>query len=208
MRTPKEFTENVKKGIITEEMLGACLYSVNKRAKNCRDQERAYRHSVYNTDVKYREQKEAYYEMKDEMLSILEPTAIHVEASYYKTRIYDYEDGYWDIYDFGEYIRESGYYDSERGYWVNFLVYEERGDDRYYLLYQVGGYSFHHPIDEDLAKYYKELPQKNIGVLSTYGASTDNLLSVQFVRKVLELINSGNYQLVSGSDEHREESAA
>ena len=78
----------------------------------------------------------------------------------------------------------------------------------YYLLYKIGGYSFHHPIDEDLAKYYKELPKKDIGVLSTYGTSTDNLLSVQFVRKVLELIYSGNYRLVSGSDEHREEPAA
>ena len=37
MRTPKDFSENIKNGIITTEMLNECLYSVNKRAKNYRD---------------------------------------------------------------------------------------------------------------------------------------------------------------------------
>ena len=34
MRTPKEFNDNIKKEILTKEMLEACLLSVNKRAKN------------------------------------------------------------------------------------------------------------------------------------------------------------------------------
>ena len=38
MKTPKEYMENLKKGIITETMLADGLFSVNKRAKNCRDQ--------------------------------------------------------------------------------------------------------------------------------------------------------------------------
>ena len=42
MKTPKTFIENLKKRIITAEMLKNCLFSVNKRAKNCRDQERVY----------------------------------------------------------------------------------------------------------------------------------------------------------------------
>ena len=33
MRTPKEYTDNLKKKTITESMLLDCLYSVNKRAK-------------------------------------------------------------------------------------------------------------------------------------------------------------------------------
>lgn len=37
MKTPKSFSDNLKKKIITEDMLGACIYSVNKRAKNFRD---------------------------------------------------------------------------------------------------------------------------------------------------------------------------
>ena len=32
MRTPKEYTANIKNGIITAPMLTDCLYSVNKRA--------------------------------------------------------------------------------------------------------------------------------------------------------------------------------
>ena len=40
MRTPKDFSENIKNGIITTEMLNECLYSVNKRAKNYRDAKR------------------------------------------------------------------------------------------------------------------------------------------------------------------------
>ena len=43
MRTPKEYTDNLKKKTITESMLLDCLYSVNKRAKNYRDKERGYR---------------------------------------------------------------------------------------------------------------------------------------------------------------------
>ena len=48
MRTPKEYTENMNKGLITEKMLCDCLFSVNKRAKNCRDNERKYRHYRYD----------------------------------------------------------------------------------------------------------------------------------------------------------------
>ena len=45
MRTPKEYTNNIKNYIITKQMLLDCLYSSNKRAKNWRDKEREYRHS-------------------------------------------------------------------------------------------------------------------------------------------------------------------
>lgn len=37
METPRIYSRNIKKGIITRDMLEAALYSVNKRAKNCRD---------------------------------------------------------------------------------------------------------------------------------------------------------------------------
>lgn len=33
MKTPKRFTDNLKNRVITKEMLGVALYSVNKRAK-------------------------------------------------------------------------------------------------------------------------------------------------------------------------------
>ena len=73
MRTPKEYTNNIKNHIITKQMLLDCLYSSNKRAKNWRDKERD--------------------EQKDIMLSILHPVCIHKELlGYERRRIYDYED--------------------------------------------------------------------------------------------------------------------
>lgn len=33
MRTPKEYTQNLKQKIITKQMLADCLYSVNKRQR-------------------------------------------------------------------------------------------------------------------------------------------------------------------------------
>lgn len=61
MRTPKEFNDNIKKEILTKEMLEACLLSVNKRAKNWRDREREYRRyreDYYGNCEKAKEKKE------------------------------------------------------------------------------------------------------------------------------------------------------
>ena len=43
MDTPEIFYENLSKGIITYEMLDLALFSLNKRAKNYRDQKRMKR---------------------------------------------------------------------------------------------------------------------------------------------------------------------
>ena len=43
MRIPKAYTENLNKGIVTEQMLCDVLYSYNKRAKNWRDKKRQYK---------------------------------------------------------------------------------------------------------------------------------------------------------------------
>ena len=42
MTTKNEHKKNLENGIITEEMLELVLYSLNKRAKNCRDQKNKY----------------------------------------------------------------------------------------------------------------------------------------------------------------------
>lgn len=39
MKTPTEYSKNIKNHIITDRMLVDCLYSVNKKAKNWRDKE-------------------------------------------------------------------------------------------------------------------------------------------------------------------------
>ena len=111
MRTPKEYTQNLKQKIITKQMLSDCLFSVNKRAKNCRDNEHKY--SKYRTDYygnadNYRQQKEEYYSQKDKMLTLLKPNCIHETTEYHKERVYDYEPEYYEIYDSGNYLRSSG----------------------------------------------------------------------------------------------------
>ena len=40
MDIPEIFNQNLEKNIITEDMLGAALFSLNKRAKNYRDEKR------------------------------------------------------------------------------------------------------------------------------------------------------------------------
>lgn len=52
MLTPKIYTANMRKGIITDEMLASAIYSANKRAKNARDKEREYRREYrYSYDI-------------------------------------------------------------------------------------------------------------------------------------------------------------
>lgn len=52
MVTPKIYTANMRKGIITDEMLASAIYSANKRAKYARDKEREYRREYrYSYDI-------------------------------------------------------------------------------------------------------------------------------------------------------------
>lgn len=106
MQTPKEYTKNLKAGIITKEMLSDCLFSVNKRAKNFRDrvrEERYYcRHHYYCTydyTDKLLEKENEYYEMKEQMLAYLKPACIHKEMQNHSERIrscdFDDEGEFW-----------------------------------------------------------------------------------------------------------------
>ena len=203
MRTPKEYTDNIKNGIITTSMLEAALYSVNKRAKNYRDAERKTKHQ-YGRYSKYADssewKKNEFYSKKDKLLSILEPICIHKEfAGYERTRIYDYEQHYADrrfyAWAHNQIVWENYYFDHDTGMYVEFFDAEDRSQKkyRYYLYYNIGHHTFHTPIN-NLEKY--NLPVKEIGTLDTYGDDYLDLCSVQFVDKVIALINSGEYQYV------------
>lgn len=193
MKTPKEYTENIKKGILTKSMLKDCLFSVNKRAKNCRDKEREYRHN-YIYKEKYRNQKEEYYLQKDSLLALLTPTCIHEETHQTKRRIYDYEDGYEEYLCSGNFFYENEYYDREIRDYVSFIdVWED--ENKYYLFYDFGDRSFHKPLCESCLSYYPELKVIHIDSLVTYGKDIEQLISCQFVKKVLELINEKTYKL-------------
>lgn len=81
MRTPKAYTENLRNGIITEEMFGGCLYSANKRAKNFRDnaREQRRRYGRYADTSANNAKKMQYYREKEFFLQFLKPVALHKE---------------------------------------------------------------------------------------------------------------------------------
>lgn len=198
MRTPKKYNDNIKNGMITADMLADCLFSVNKRAKNCRDKEsnyRGFRNDYYGNEEKYRQQKEKYYEQKEKMLALLKPTCIHREVYTRKERIYDYEGDYYEKIEVCECVRESRYYDREMRMYVEFAdVLVE--DERYYLFYNLSGHSFHTPICKSELNFYDDLKIINISSIISNGRTTNDLISTQFVNKLLDLITSGTYELV------------
>ena len=205
MRTPKEYTNYLKEHVITNEMLASCLFSVNKRAKNCRDQERAYRskgygnrywYDKYDTEESYRQKKQEYYSMKELLLSIIQPKEIHVEfLGYEKVRVYDYEPDYEEHSE--DFVYENSYWDDEYEEEVYFGDYYDEDSPKYhyYLFYELGSYSFHTPIERSDLEKYPTLENKDIGRLLTQGKEISDLISVQFVKKVIELISSGEYLL-------------
>ena len=113
---------------------------------------------------------EQYYELKRKLLILLRPECIHVEQ------------------------------------------YEGRDGTRtkYYLFYPLAHSSYHTPLDE-LEKHadwtneqIEEWIKENVGNLPivrlddniiTEGHDTEDLLSPQFVRKVVSLIDKGEYKL-------------
>lgn len=181
MKITKSEKEHLMKNEVTQEMLGKATFSYNKRAKNMRDKEREWRsyyrrnrycEDRYGTVDKYEEKKEDYYKRKDECLSFVEPTALHIVE---RERTYDE----WDE-EYEEYISETYYF------------------PEYYLLYTIGTYRFHHPITaEEFHKWENTLPVEEIDDLETEGEDVDNLLSVQTADKIRKGLKSNTYQLVA-----------
>ena len=198
MTPPKEYLKNLKHHTITEQMLSDCLFSVHNRALNSRDNEYKYTHYVpdpYGNANKYRKKKLEYYSMKKVLLSILEPSQIQKGEVLQRKRTYDYEEGYEEILKSGNYVNNSGFYDPERREHVEFVV-QMIPQTVYYLVYQVGNCSFRLPIQQSDVIRRPDLDVKDAGrIPPVYGDITVDMLSVQFVEKVLKLVKSGNYTL-------------
>ena len=203
MKTPYEYSQNLKSNVITREMLLDCIYSSNKRAKNWRDKERKYRsdgRDKYNNEEKAREEKEYYYRQKEILLSVIQPTCIHRETieRVTKERIYSYEDCYWECKESGKFVHEGSYWDRELRDYVEFGDVLVKCDPKYhyYLFYDIGGnHTFHTPIEERNVQDYN-LEIIDIKELQTKGCDITELLSVQFVKKVIQLIISENFKYV------------
>ena len=142
MRTPQKYLNNFKQGIITKEMLTFCLFSSNKRAKNCRDKIREYKKTLknsyylydkYNYLDNYTEKMKMYYFQKETMLSIVEPTCIHKEfAGYGRIRIFDYgEDDYDKYLESGQFVWQNSYFDNNIGREVYFGDIEDKSKPKY-----------------------------------------------------------------------------
>jgi hypothetical protein len=170
METPRAWKKNLEAGILTLEMVEACLYSINKRAKNYRDLARKYRHSgvprIYVQDyIDSAEENEIeLYKMKDLLLKTLfSPSCIHKQTHHRY-------DEYGDVYDV----------------------------DEYFLFYELPNCTFHLPIDElELEEWEaKGVRLEKEVELKTTGENPVRLVSRQFCKKVVELVKSGNYKFI------------
>lgn len=174
MTTKREYSLNIKNKIITSDMLEDCLFSVNKRAKNCRDKIRDYNYRMWQNRYlrnsrlwddrnRYEDKRDHYYELKEKLLTLLNPICIHKEQ----------------------------FYDRKDQLVVN-----------HYLYYKMSKHSFHRPLkippDTDKGEWMKEmfpnLPIVDLeDPIETHGECTTDLISCNFVKKVLDLIESGDY---------------
>lgn len=176
MKTPKNYKETLKNGIITKEMLEGALYSVNKRAKAKRD----HLHKLYNRrkfknigaaieNMEY--EMECLYDMKYSLLNLLNPKSIHKETQ----------------------IKYKPIFDND----YEIVECKEKERIRYYLFYQMEHHSFHQPIKKKELENWKDLEIVELkDPIVTYSDDPNNLLSLQFVRKIVRIIKSGNYTYV------------
>lgn len=98
MEATREFRNNLKQGIITEDMIAACLFSLDKRAEEYRAKANEYKQR-YNTPTlydkfdnqgKYLQKERTCYEQKEKLLSLLSPVCIHAEETESGTNYYLY----------------------------------------------------------------------------------------------------------------------
>lgn len=199
MKPPKEYLKNLKHHTITEQMLSDCLFSVNNRALNSRDSEYKYTHCVpdpYGNANKYRKKKQEYYSMKRVLLSLLEPSYIQKGEVLQRKRTYDYEEGYEEILKSGNYVNNSGFYDPDRKEHVEFVV-QMIPDTVCYLTYTVSNRTFRVPLAEAEITRYPDLEIVDVGrITPVYGDITADMLSVQFVDKIVQLIKGRKCELI------------
>ena len=206
MRTPKKYTDLIKNKEITNQIIAECIYSVNKRAKNYRDKIKDYKQGgfyKYKEDniENAKEQKEKYYSMKEDLLLNFSPKLIHKKYDGEKIqRVYSYQKNYTKLYNekINDIIKENSYYDYDRNKEVDFFDYS-LGEKKYlyFLYYEIGEYSFHTPITEERVEKNTQLEIKEIDEnFQTHGADIADLLSTQFVQKVIDLLDSGDYTII------------
>lgn len=188
MNTPPKYVALINKGIITEEMLSDAIYSVSKRAKHHRDMARKYRetdrnrcyvnryyYDKYDSAEKSEEKKELYYEQKEVMLNLIEPTAI--QTSIYSSS--NMEAKSYSIFLFYRTLKHSFHKP------VKMRIESETEYER---------------ILNSIKEKYIELPVEMLEDNFMVPACEDlsDILSAQFTTKIYNLIKSGNFVYESG----------
>ena len=172
MKTPKKYSDLVNQNKITEEILGEVIYSINKRAKNWRNQKRKYKNYLLDQYDSYDnavDNEKKYYKMKSDMLEKFEPIKIHKELRFR---------------NFQRKVSEKD------------LEYNQLDDSLYYLYYEIGGYTFHQPIEKSELENFKDLEVDVLENFETFGRDTTELLSVQFCKKVYEKFMDNKLEIV------------
>ena len=206
MKTPNLYKELINEKKITNEIIAECIYSVNKRAKNYRDKIKEYKngrsHQHLESNIeKAEEEMGKYYQLKEEFLKVFTTNLIHKQfIGEKKKRVYSYEKNYEKLLKEknNDIFWKNSYYDYDKDMEIEFFDYH-LGTKKYlyFLYYEIGEYSFHSPISEKIAESNTELEIQEIDEnFKTHGSKIEGLLSMQFVKKVLELLQSEDYTIV------------
>ena len=206
MKTPNLYKELINEKKITNEIIAECIYSVNKRAKNYRDKIKEYKngrsHQHLESNIeKAEEEMGKYYQLKEEFLKVSTPTLIHKQfIGEEKKRVYSYEKNYEKLLKekTNDIFWKNSYYDYDKDMEIEFFDYHLGTKKYLYFLYcEIGEYSFHSPVSEKIAESNTELEIQEIDEnFKTHGSKIEGLLSMQFVKKVLELLQSEDYTIV------------
>ena len=206
MKTPNLYKELINEKKITNEIIAECIYSVNKRAKNYRDKIKEYKngrsHQHLESNIeKAEEEMGKYYQLKEEFLKVFTPNLLHKQfIGEKKKRVYSYEKNYEKLLKekTNDIFWKNSYYDYDKDMEIEFFDYH-LGTKKYlyFLYYEIGEYSFHSPVSEKIAESNTELEIQEIDEnFKTHGSKNEGLLSMQFVKKVLELLQSEDYTIV------------
>ena len=206
MKTPNLYKELINEKKITNEIIAECVYYVNKRAKNYRDKIKEYKngrsHQHLESNIeKAEEEMGKYYQLKEEFLKVSTPTLIHKQfIGEEKKRVYSHEKNYEKLLKEknNDIFWKNSYYDYDKDMEIEFFDYHLGTKKYLYFLYcEIGEYSFHSPVSEKIAESNTELEIQEIDEnFKTHGSKIEGLLSMQFVKKVLELLQSEDYTIV------------
>ena len=206
MKTPKLYNDLINEKKITNEIIAECVYYVNKRAKNYRDKIKEYKngrsHQHLESNIeKAEEEMGKYYQLKEEFLKVFTTNLIHKQfIGEKKKRVYSYEKNYEKFLKEknNDIFWKNSYYDYDKDMEIEFFDYHLGTKKYLYFLYcEIGEYSFHSPVSEKIAESNTELEIQEIDEnFKTHGSKIEGLLSMQFVKKVLGLLQSEDYTIV------------